>query len=549
MSDVQGAQGGSNPGSGGRIKGNISVIPGNTIYMLVGGQGGSEVSFGCRPTFPPLVAGGFNGGGTGGGSQDSYLCPSGQSTYRRGAGGGGASDIRTSASDLTTRLIIAGGGGGGSYGGGLGGVGDGDGQNLTDQSSPLIQGSRSKILTISSNTLGITGIRAVVSNPNAQSVISNVVSFDVVTPRALLGIESYPPPQFSGGRANFRTYDLLNGPFKTRSIDEFDIRKTQEGSQEGFYDAFLGAILVVYAPERDIRVRITMAGGSGTNFNNPSYPRGDTQVNPLGGGFGGLSTFDYTFQKNVEYVFLLGTPERGAYYAGYGEGFFQGGGGTFLYRKSRLVASVGGGGDGFGNTRGGDQSLGGPGGGINIAGGTGLFFSSTGRISQGGRGGRYIPPGTFLQGRLPGGSGGEVSSCSNGTEVINSSGVPACQDFSGLTQFRTVNNLNTPDPRSAFLSRGFKSGFPDAFRYNGGVNNRGASGGGGAVGGDAGPDFSGGGGGSGYSDGSINLISSVLGGATESAHNSFGFGPYPPIFVFNVYGSPLRSGFIHIQAL
>jgi hypothetical protein len=40
-----------------------------------------------------------------------------------------------------------------------------------------------------------------------------------------------------------------------------------------------------------------------------------------------------------------------------------------------------------------------------------------------------------------------------------------------------------------------------------------------------------------------------LGGATESAHNSFGFGPYPPIFVFNVYGSPLRSGFIHIQAL
>ena len=214
-----------------------------------------------------------------------------------------------------------------------------------------------------------------------------------------------------------------------------------------------------------------------------------------------------------------------------------------------FFSSVGGGGDGFGNTRGGDQSLGGPGGGINIAGGTGLFFSSTGRISQGGRGGRYIPPGTFLQGRLPGGSGGEVSSCSNGTEVINSSGVPACQDFSGLTQFRTVNNLNTPDPRSAFLSRGFKSGFPDAFRYNGGVNNRGASGGGGAVGGDAGPDFSGGGGGSGYSDGSINLISSVLGGATESAHNSFGFGPYPPIFVFNVYGSPLRSGFIHIQAL
>jgi len=127
MSDVQGAQGGNNPSSGGRIKGNISVTAGNTIYILVGGQGGSQASFSCQGSSPPLVAGGYNGGGTGGGAQDSFNCPAGQSTYLRAAGGGGATDIRTSVGDLATRLIVAGGGGGGTYGGGLGG-----GQNGTD---------------------------------------------------------------------------------------------------------------------------------------------------------------------------------------------------------------------------------------------------------------------------------------------------------------------------------------------------------------------------------------------------------------------------------
>jgi hypothetical protein len=127
MSDVQGAQGGNNLNSGGRIKGNISVTAGNTIYILVGGQGGSQASFSCQGSSPPLVAGGYNGGGTGGGASDSFGCAAGLTAYRRGASGGGATDIRTSVGDLATRLIVAGGGGGGNQGGGLGG-----GQNGTD---------------------------------------------------------------------------------------------------------------------------------------------------------------------------------------------------------------------------------------------------------------------------------------------------------------------------------------------------------------------------------------------------------------------------------
>jgi hypothetical protein len=407
-----------------------------------------------------------------------------------------------------------------------------NGTDLSDGGN--ISGSGTPNLRITSSNISDNTVRARISHPTASNspIFTNSVNFKVSPARAILGIESYPPPQFSGGRANFRTYDLLNGPFRTKSIDENQIR-TNQGSIEGNWDYAPGAILVVYAPERDIRVRITMAGGAGT--------RGRGGISALGG----LSTFDYTFQRNVEYIFLLG-------HINITQGY--GGGGTFLYRKSRLVAVVGGGGAGYGFLSSGatpTNGVGGPGGGINMAGGPGTGgLTSLGTEFRGSTpGGRYIPPGTFLQGRLPsGGIGGEISSCSNGTGVINASGVSACQDFPGLTQFRTVNNPNTPDPRSAFLSRGFKSGFPDAFRYNNGVNpartNLNDDGGGGAEGGNQGEFYGGGGGGSGYSDGSINLINSVLGGNTDSAQRSFGF-TFAPVGTADA----LRQGFIHIQAL
>ena len=397
-----------------------------------------------------------------------------------------------------------------------------NGTDLSDGGN--ISGSGTPNLRITSSNISDNTVRARISHPTASNspIFTNSANFKVSPARAILGIESYPPdaPAIgAGGRANFRTYDLLNGPFRTKSIDEYQIR-TNQGSREGNWDWAPGAILVVYAPERDIRVRITMAGGSGSSFN-------------LISGLGGLSTFDYTFQRNVEYVFLLGhrmidTLET------YGPGNATGGGGTFLYRKSKLVAAVGGGGDG-------PQGGGGRGGGVNMSGEPGTAYRYDWGVLKTVSGGRYIPPGTFLQGRLPSGSnGGEASSCSNGTGVINASGVPACQDFSGLTQFRSSSNPNTPDSRSAFLSRGFKAGYPNAFRYNG------FGGGCGAAAGRWEGNETGnvvGGGGSGYSDGSISLINSVLGGNTDSAQRSFGF----------TFGTAtvdtFRQGFIHIQAL
>jgi Glycine rich protein len=94
-------------GAAAQVSGELSVTPGETLYVEVGGNGGEGG--------PDQNAGGFNGGGEGAG------------------GGGGASDVRTSprASGLgpDTRLLVAGGGGGGGKtGAAIAGAGGGAGQ-------------------------------------------------------------------------------------------------------------------------------------------------------------------------------------------------------------------------------------------------------------------------------------------------------------------------------------------------------------------------------------------------------------------------------------
>jgi adhesin/invasin len=93
-----GRGGGSGAGSRGAVvSGPVSVTPGQTLYVEVGGVGG-------------IPTGGFNGGGTGG-SRNGLSA----------SGGGGASDVRTvsraSSGTLSSRLIVAGGGGGAIFAG------------------------------------------------------------------------------------------------------------------------------------------------------------------------------------------------------------------------------------------------------------------------------------------------------------------------------------------------------------------------------------------------------------------------------------------------
>ena len=99
---------GGSAGRGAQVSGDLTVTPGQTLYVNVGGAPSlpSDPAGGdCLPDVACI--GGFNGGGTGGGS---------------GGGGGGASDVRTvsrtEAVSLDSRLIVAGGGGGSGRGGG-----------------------------------------------------------------------------------------------------------------------------------------------------------------------------------------------------------------------------------------------------------------------------------------------------------------------------------------------------------------------------------------------------------------------------------------------
>ncbi len=125
-----GSQGGSNAsgvkgGLGGYAQGDVSVTPGDTLYIYVGGTNG------------------YNGGGAAG----NQPCSSAVAGI-----GGGASDVRIGGQSLTNRVIVAGGGGGaggnritgcgrGSGGGGGGGYyGGGGGAAWPHTSSNLPTG-------------------------------------------------------------------------------------------------------------------------------------------------------------------------------------------------------------------------------------------------------------------------------------------------------------------------------------------------------------------------------------------------------------------------
>ncbi|MBK6378921.1 MAG: hypothetical protein IPF72_03950 [Chitinophagaceae bacterium] len=101
-SSVSGAAG----GLGGYAEGNLAVVPGQVLNVLVGGGAASSLT------------GGFNGGGAGGTNPGCAAAQAG--------GGGGASDVRIAPYALANRVIV-GAGGGGAGGGRVAGCGRGTG--------------------------------------------------------------------------------------------------------------------------------------------------------------------------------------------------------------------------------------------------------------------------------------------------------------------------------------------------------------------------------------------------------------------------------------
>ncbi|MDP9093066.1 MAG: glycine-rich protein [Actinomycetota bacterium] len=139
-------------GLGGKVVTSVSVSPGQTLYVEVGGT----------PTTGPLCTndsigsglsvhclGGWNGGADGGSGPNASVS-AGERSYA--GGGGGASDLRTitrsATNTLSTRIVVAGGGGGGggsdtinpyrtANGGASGGAAD---MNGSDTGAPVGSG-------------------------------------------------------------------------------------------------------------------------------------------------------------------------------------------------------------------------------------------------------------------------------------------------------------------------------------------------------------------------------------------------------------------------
>jgi hypothetical protein len=113
---------GTSSARGGLVKATISVNPGDSLSITVGGA-------------PDGQQGGYNGGADGGDCALAGGCP------LRGGGGAGASDVRSGGSALQDRILVAGGAGGrggpGTYHGGVGGEGGGISGERGDKGVPV----------------------------------------------------------------------------------------------------------------------------------------------------------------------------------------------------------------------------------------------------------------------------------------------------------------------------------------------------------------------------------------------------------------------------
>jgi hypothetical protein len=339
----------------------------------------------------------------------------------------------------------------------------------------IISGSTTNALTLRSNTVGTQNLQCRISHPLAceSPIFSNTVRFETVSPvnltRSIVISEVVS--------------DTDNSVFLRNDVNLYTSSILFNADNDTNHNRTIN----VYAPEENVSVKITMAGGAGQSFNGNS------------GGEGGLSVFTYTLKRNTEYTFRIGNLNATSTSRG------QGGAAAFFYEKGRLLAVCGGGG-----ASGWSSGTGGAGGGLDVAGGSG---SGSGF----GNGGIRVPAGQLpAAGVLPSGSsGGKVESCTTG-DYWKNQGISACSDV-GSQQFRiSTGTIVTP---SSTIQRGYKATSSTGFRNNGANSNvivgttYVGGGGGGAYGGNATTASSGGGGGgSGYTNGSVSITSSRQGG-------------------------------------
>ena len=373
----------------------------------------------------------------------------------------------------------------------------GGGQTQTIKTT--ISGSQSKSMTIQSDTVGIQTVRCLITHPTAAlnegqaTLPSEENESDGVLDSGLLTVTR-----------NFETISSVNlqqSNLTAEIVRDDDVNVFDDSTQNLFLgplnlqatteDFDMTRAITVFPTEENIAVRIEMAGSAGQGFNGNS------------GGEGGKCTFTTTLLKNTEYTFKLGATVEPTASIG------RGGAGAYFYEKGRLLVACGGGGaSGWYGGSGGD------------GGGAGVAGQSGSGANRGAGGTKYNDGGLPAAGVLPSGAtGGKIESCTTGG-FWNTQGFSPCSDL-GQKAFQVANGQTNTSTKT--ILRGYKAADVNSdygFRHNGGnsqvigANGLFVGGGGaGAGGGNAasGAD-SGGGGASGYSNGSVTIVSAQQGG-------------------------------------
>ena len=321
-----------------------------------------------------------------------------------------------------------------------------DGSDLSD--STTVTGSATTSLTISSDTVGVSTIRCVVSHPSASNspLNSNTVDFNVVasTARKVLYIEEF---DVNAALYSTQEIDLVDGALEIIP-DQTGIGETSNWNR----------IYSIYAPEDDLSVKVTLAGAAGQD--NEFQDKG-----VFTGGEGGTSSFNLTLTQSQEYVANLGA----AYWPSGGQGGSgtgTGGGGSFFYKGGELLVASGGGSGAFTENSGGKP---GSGGGI----GANPTLTPIGLFP----GGDNVPNTTQN-------TGGRVGGCTIG-DYWQTQGIAPCVSMGATTFFTGKDGQKTSNFNGVSVIRGYKAGLN--YQFNGGNGDASHSaGGGGALGGDQG---------------------------------------------------------------
>jgi len=348
----------------------------------------------------------------------------------------------------------------------------------------VVAGATTPTLTLTSNDSGIGYVaRCRVTSATASNspIVSDSQIYTVNVPTNVINIEAI---KNAGTQATLSNVDLSTG-------DIILIAATSSTAADFF-------LYSLYSPNKDVDVEMDLYGGKGDNF-------GNLATTGRVGGSGGKSTIRFTMQQNEEYVIA---------------GLTEAVNSPFVYRKGALMVCVGQGGAG------GQSGGGGNGGGVDVDGQAGNGAgSSTGNprplsgslTNQGTFGSAFQSP-TLYPGdsQEPSSSvnGGQTISCTKGVYWAQQ-GLAPCVDITGNSQFRLSNG--TLITNSASITRGYKAGYN--IIQTAGVNQTPncGKGGNGATGGNGAITLGGGAGGSGYTDGSVTVVSTQQGGSTGNA--------------------------------